>query len=169
MWKKRFRLISTPIDRIKYYLEKSDDWVESPTNWETSKKYHNYFPEFTIEFTLEDDGNAYQYYIFNQTDITPHWRKIRLFYHQTLLMSLEGVLLDGGRYFTPTPLTDGISLTQHHNWDIIFKYFINDTLHYVIHQFYYKPDGDEETMAHNNFKECILYFDTENEKEEFRK
>lgn len=126
-----------------------------------------YFPEYTIEYTLDDDGNAYQYYLFNQTDITPHWRKIRLFYHQTLLEEMEGVSLDGGRYFTPTPFTDGISLSGYHNWDIIFKYFIVDSLEYIVHQFYYEPDGDEETHAHNCFEECLLIFESEDEKLSF--
>lgn len=168
LWKKRFRLVSTPLERIEYYLEKPDDWLESPTDWVTSKKYHKYFPEFTIEFTLEDDGDAYQYYLFNQTDITPHWRKISMYYHQTLLSTLEGICLDGGRYFTPTPLTDGISLGEFHHWDIVFKYFVKDTLPYVVHQFYYEPDGDDETISHDKFQECILIFESENEKEEFK-
>ncbi|MGJ0909204.1 AlbA family DNA-binding domain-containing protein [Clostridium botulinum] len=169
LWKKRFRLISTPLERIKYYLEKPDEWLDSPTDWETSKKYYKYSPEFTIEYTLEDDGDAYQYYLFNQTDIRPHWRKIRIFYHQTLLETLEGICLDGGRYFTPTPLTDGVSLREFHNWDIEFKYFIKHTLPYVVHQFYYEPDGDDETISHNKFEECILVFESENEKDAFKK
>ncbi len=168
LWKKRFRLISTPLERIKYYLEKADDWLDSPTNWDTVKKYNKYFPEFTIEYTLEDDGNAYQYYLFNQTDITPHWREIRLFYHQTLLAKLEGVCLDGCRYFTPTPLTDGISLGRHHRRDVVFKYFIKDTLRYTIHQFYYDPSIDDERIAHEKFKSCILIFESEDEKEAFK-
>jgi Putative DNA-binding domain len=168
LWRKRFRLISTPLERVKYYLERSDEWLDSPTDWETSKKYHKYFPEFTIERTLEDNGNAYQYYLFNQTDIRPHWREIRIFYHQTLLSTLDGICLDGGRYFTPTPSTDGISLREFHDWDIVFKYFIKNTLLYVIHEFYYKPDGDDETISHDKFKECILIFESENEKEEFK-
>lgn len=168
LWKKRFRLVSTPLERIEYYLEKPDDWLESPTDWGTSKKYHKYFPEFTIEFTLEDDGDAYQYYLFNQTDITPHWRKISMYYHQTLISTLEGICLDGGRYFTPTPLTDGISLGEFRHWDIVFKYFVKDTLPYVVHQFYYEPDGDDETISHDKFQECILIFESENEKEEFK-
>ena len=169
LWRKRFRLTSTPLERVAYYLGMSDEWLSSPTDWETSKKYHKYFPEFTIEFTLDDDGDAYQYYLFNQTDTRPHWREIRIWYHQTLLDTLEGVCLDGGRYFSPTPLTDGISLDGFHNWDITYKYFIKDTLPYVVHQFYYEPDGDEETTSHNGFVECVLIFETENEKESFNK
>ena len=169
LWKKRFRLITTPLERMKYYLTLKEDWVNTPTNWKTDKKYNKYYPEFTIEYTLDDDGNGYQYYLFNQTDTTPHWRKIRLYYHQTMLDELEGVSLDGGRYFTPTPLTEGISLTKYHQWDIVYKYYIIDTLRYVVHEFYYEPDGNEETHAHRCLEECVLTFESEVEKEEFNK
>lgn len=169
LWKKRFRLITTPLERMKYYLQSKEDWENSPTNWESEKKYNKYYPEFTIEYTLDDDGNGYQYYLFNQTDSRPHWRKIRLYYHQTMLEEIEGVSLDGGRYFTPTPLTEGISLTKYHHWDIVYKYFIAGTLRYTIYEFYYEPDGDEETHAHRCFEECVLIFSSEREKEEFNK
>lgn len=86
-----------------------------------------------------------------------------------MLDELEGVSLDGGRYFTPTPLTEGISLTKYHQWDIVYKYYIIDTLRYVVHEFYYEPDGDEETHAHRCFEECVLTFESEVEKEEFNK
>ena len=169
LWKKRFRLISTPLERMNHYLKFPKDWENSPTNWKTVKKYNKYFPEYTIEYTLDDDGNAYQYYLFNQTDNTPHWRKIRLFYHQTLLEDMEGVSLDGGRYFTPTPFTDGISFGEFHNWDIMYKYFIMNSLEYTVHQFYYEPDGDEETHAYNCFEECLLIFISEEEKLAFQR
>lgn len=167
LWKKRFRLISTPLERVKYYLGNSEDWLFSPDNT-TSKKYHKYFPEFTIEHTLESEGGGYQYYLFNQTDSRPRWREIRLHYHQTQLFVTEGVALDGGRYFTPTPITDGISISSQRNWDITFKYFIKDTLEYIIHEFYFTPDGDEESTSHRRFMECLIVFDSINEKESFK-
>jgi len=167
LWKKRFGIILTPLEKITNFLHKPGEWLEAPTNWETVKKYHKFFPEFTIEYTLDDDGTAYQYYLFNQTDIKPHWREIRIFYHQTLLSTFEGVSLDGGRYFTTTPMTDGISFNDYHKWDVTYKYYIKGTLPYIIHEFYYEPDGDEETTSHNNFEECIMIFESEIEKESF--
>ena len=169
LWKKRFGIVLTPMEKIKLYLCKPEDWIDAPTDWATVRKYHKFFPEFTIEYTLDDTGTAYQYYLFNQTDIEPHWREIRVFYHQTLLSTFEAVSLDGGRYTTPTPTTDGISLESFHNWDVSFKYFIKDTLPYVIKQFYYESDGDEETAAHDRFEECIIIFESEHEKESFKK
>jgi hypothetical protein len=31
LWRKRFRLISSPLERVKYYLERPDEWLDSPT------------------------------------------------------------------------------------------------------------------------------------------
>ncbi|EON70475.1 helix-turn-helix domain-containing protein [Lysinibacillus sphaericus] len=168
LWKKRFRLISTPLERARYYLEKSDEWIHS-TSGISSKKYYKYFPEFTIEHTQVDDLNGYEYYLFNQTDTRARWYEIKLYYHQTLLFSTDGASLDGGRYFTSTPFTDGISLTSRRDWDISFKYFIKDTLEYTIHKFYFNPDGDEASSSHRRFMECMLVFDSKDEKEAFKR
>lgn len=168
LWRKRFRLLSPPLEQIHYYLKKSEDWIDSPTNYETKKKYNKYHPEFSIEYTLEDNGSAYQYYLFNQTDIRPHWNEIRIYYHQTLLFTCEGINLDGGRYFTPVPETSGISIGSISKWDIIFKYFIKNTLLHEIHEFYYVPDGDEADTSHNRFMECVLLFDSKEELENFK-
>lgn len=168
LWKKRFRLTSPPLERVKYYLENPNDWIKTFDGWETVKQYHKQFPEFVIEHTLDDNGNGYQYYLFNQMDTRPHWREIRLSYHQTQLFSTEGVSLDGGRYFTPTPLTDGISINSCHKWDVMFKYFTEDSIEYTIHKFYYEPDGDDASIAYNRFMECILLFSNSEEKELFK-
>lgn len=168
LWKKRFHLISTPLERVKYYLEKSDEWVYSSLGV-SSKKYYKYFPEFTIEHAYDDYRNGYEFYLFNQTDSNPSWYEIKLYYHQTLLFSTVGAALDGGRYFTTAPFADGISLTDRHEWDISFKYFIKDSLEYTIHKFYYKPDGDEASNSYRNFMECMLVFDSEDEKEAFKR
>lgn len=167
LWKKRFRLISTPLERVKYYLEKKDEWEGSPSD-EAFIKYYKYFPEFTIEHNPDDFRNGYEFYLFNQTDTSPRWYEIRIYYHQTLLFSTGGASLDGGRYFTSTPFTDGISLTSRLSWDISFKYFIKDSLEYSIHKFYFTPDGDEASSSHRRFMECMLVFDSKDEKEAFK-
>lgn len=168
LWKKRFGLLSPPLERMMIYLKSPDLWNCSPNNYCAEKKYYSLSPEFTIESVMDDSKNGYQYYLFNQTDIRPRWYDINLYYHQTIIASLEGVSLDGGRYFTPSPRTDGVSLTQYHHWDISFKYYIKNSIEYIVHEFYYHPDGDDETIAHNRFMDCILVFESDNEKEEFK-
>ena len=117
---------------------------------------------------MDDSRNGYQYYLFNQTDTHPRWYDINLYYHQTLIASLEGISLDGGRYFTSSPRTDGISLTQSYHWDISFKYYIKNSIEYIVHEFYYHSDREDEIFAHDRFIKCILVFETDTEKEEFK-
>lgn len=170
LWKKRFRLLSMPLDRMRYYLQDINDWEDSPTEGSISKKYYKYAPEFVIEYDDEEGADAYQYYLFNQMDIRPHWYEIRLYYHQTLLSELEGIGLDGGRYFTPVPLADYISFNGYNNIDITLRYFIKDSLIYDIHKFYYKlrVDSHEANFARQKFLDCIIIFDSEKEKEMFK-
>lgn len=168
LWKKRFGLLSPPLERMMIYLKCPDLWDYSPSSYE-EKMYYRLSPEFTIETVMDDSKNGYQYYLFNQTNIHPRWYDINLYYHQTMLASLEGVSLDGGRYFTPSPRTDGVSLTQYHHWDVTFKYYIKNSIEHIVNEFYYHPDGDDETIAHDRFMKCILVFETDCEKENFKK
>lgn len=168
LWKKRFGLLSAPLERMMIYLNSPDLWNYSPNDCCIEKQYYKFSPEYTIESVIDDSKNGYQYYLFNQTDIHPRWYDINLYYHQTMLASLEGLSLDGGRYFTTSPRTDSVSLTQYLHWDIAFKYYIKNSIEYIVHEFYYHPDGDDETIAHDRFMECILVFETDTEKEEFK-
>ena len=168
LWKKRFGLLTSPFERMVIYLKDGELWDESPSDCGIEKKYYRFAPEFTIEKERIDDADAYQFYVFNQTNIKHSWYNINLYYHQTMLASLEGVSLDSGRYFTPTPKTDGISLTKYHKWDISFKYFVKNSISHIIQNFYYHPDGDDRTIAYRKFMECILLFESDSEKDEFK-
>lgn len=168
LWKKRFGMLLTPIEKVKLYLKHPEDWENSPS--QEDKKYYKFAPEYTIEHTFEPDDHrdGYEYYLFAQTDSRPHWCDIRICYHQTVLADMGGVILDGGRYFTATPNTDGISLNRYAHWDVAYKYMIKGELNHLVHEFYYVDDGDEARHAHNEYEGCLLFFDSSNEHEEFK-
>ena len=160
LWKKRFGMLLTPIEKVKLYLKHPEDWENSPS--QEDKKYYKFAPEYTIEHTFEpeDHRDGYEYYLFAQTDSRPHWCDIRICYHQTVLADMGGVILDGGRYFTATPNTDGISLNRYAHWDVAYKYMIKGELNHLVHEFYYVDDGDEARHAHNEYEGCLLFFDS---------
>lgn len=167
LWKNRFGLEATTIERAMLFLQEPSDWISS----DNGKKYYKYAPEYTIEDLSDDESrDGYEFYLFGQCDSHPRWYDINIYYHQTLLASLGGVALDGGRCFTSTPKTDGIILSPNsHHWDISYKYFIKGSLEYIVHQFYITDDIDEELTARSRFLECVLIFDTESEKEAFER
>lgn len=166
LWKKRFGIDATALDRALLFLQKPYDWVDS----NNGKKFYKYAPEFTLEDIQAEDGrDGYEFYLFNQCDSRPRWYDINIYHHQTLLYSLGGVALDGGRCFTSTPRTDGLSLYKdsYHHWDVSYKYFIKDSIEYTIHQFYITDNMDEELTARQRFLECVLIFETEFERTKF--
>ena len=87
LWKKRFGMLLSPIEKVKLYLE---HWENGPSS--EDKKYYKYAPKFTIDHTYEpnDGRDGYEYYLFAQTDPSPHWSEIRICYHQTVLAELGG-------------------------------------------------------------------------------
>ena len=166
LWKKRFGIDAAAFDRALLFLQTPCDWVDS----DDGKKFYKYAPEFTIEeISAEEHRNGYEFYLFNQYDSYPRWYDINIYFHQTLLYSLGGVALDGGRCFTSTPRTDGISLYKesYHNWDISYKYFVKDSIEYIVHLFYITDGMDEERIARQRFFECVLVFESEFERMKF--
>lgn len=168
LWKKRFGLLSPPLERMKIYLKEAKMWEFSPANELTEIYYNRFSPEYMIETVFDESKKGYEIYLFNQTDSRPRWYDINLYYHQTLLASLEGVSLDGGRYFTSVPKTGWVTLSQYPKQVLEFKYFIKDTMEFVIHEFYYKTHEDDERIARDKFLECILVFESDCEKEKFK-
>ena len=163
LWKKHLGMLLTPLERVIVYLQNPENWEDSPS--QEDKKYYKYSPEFTIEhnFKADDGRDGYEYYLFAQTDSRPHWCDIRIYYHQIVLEDLGGVILDGGRYFTAAPYSDGINLSGFYSWDISYAYMIKGEINYLVHEFYYEDDGDEARFAHNRFEECILIFENKEE------
>ena len=168
LWKKRFGINATALERVILYLQSPSEWMDSP---DESRKYYKFEPEFTIEhISAADHRNGYEFYLFGQYDSRPHWYDINIYYHQTLLDSLGGAALDGGRYFTSTPKTGGLSLYDRGmNWDISYKYFIKESIEYIVHRFYITEDTDEELTSRRRLFECVLLFDSELEKASFDK
>lgn len=52
--------------------------------------------------------------------------------------------------------------------EAIINYFIKNSIEYIVHEFYYHSDGDDDTIAHDRFMECILVFENNCEKENFK-
>ena len=53
--------------------------------------------------------------------------------------------------------------------NICYKYFIQDSIEYIVHQFYITDDIDEELTARQKFLQCVLLFDSEFERSQFER
>lgn len=164
LWKKRFGLLSSPYEKVIMFLKQKEFWDVSPIYDDIM--FYRFAPEYTITCTSAEDAKAYEYYMFAQVDSTPHWYEIQIKYHQTVIESVMGLALDGGRYFTSCPNKDGISL-EGHGWDIWYSYYVKESTRYLLHEFYRENDNIPEEYAYEDFIKCILVFESEQERKEF--
>lgn len=168
LWKKRFRLLSTPLEQIFYYLLSSEDWLDTEDNSSMTRKYYKYAPEFVIEYCEDNNRNGYEYYLFSQMDSRPHWYNIYVNYYQTTLFSTIGIGLDGNRGFTNAPCTGFLFDRWRDNGKVLFKYYIKESREWILHEFFMEYESDEAMRANDRFEECVLIFKSEWEMQEFK-
>lgn len=168
LWRKRFHLLDSPLERIKSLLVHPEDWKNSPA---TAKEtmYYRYSPEFTIETESDVDRTGYEFYMLCQTDTQPRWFTIGLFYHQTQLDQFMGTGLDGARCFVVAPEKTGINYRSSplSGWDITYSYFVENSLRYCLHEFYLAEHDCKESYQYALFIRYVLVFHTENERQTF--
>lgn len=168
LWKKRFGLVQTPNEKFEIYLKDSKNWMNISDN--TMEMYYKIFPEYRLIYDFDESRHGYEYYHFFQSDSTPSYLKIQLYYHQTLLADFVGLSLDGGRYDTPCPETDGIAFNAIRGWDVMFKYMEKDSLIFKLNEFLYcKEYTDDARISRNNFFESILVFNSKEERLNFKR
>ena len=168
LWKKRFRLLTTPLEQAFYYFLNKEDWLDVPDDSSIIRQYYKYAPEYIIEYCMCDDRDGYEYYLFSQTDSRPRWYNIYVKYHQTTLFSTIGIGLDCGRYFTNIPCTDFLFDDCRHNGNVSFKYYVKGTKEMILHDFFCDYDSHEAMYARDRFEEIILIFLSDEEKKIFK-
>lgn len=166
LWKKRFGINISALEKAKNYLIQKSDWFE-PCG---GTLYYKFAPEFTIKYSASEDRKAYEFYLFGQTDSRPGWYDIDLYYHSTLLISVSGVALDGARCFSSAPPWGSIDLGENKE-NVLYNFFIIDSLEYALHRFFVSNERDfsEENTARERFLECVLVFNSEDEQSMFEK
>lgn len=167
LWKKRFGLDRTALEKVYIFLKNPEDWKEC--DYDESMKYCIFSPEYTIGYERDTDDlrTGYEYYFLNQVDYSPMWMDITIKYHQTIIQTFGGLLLDGGRLASPAPDRNGFSLSEYGSWDVSYAYMLKDSLKYRVHCFYLSEGNREQLSAHDRLMERILLFDNEIEHQMF--
>lgn len=164
LWANRFGLNATALERAQLYLQKPEDWVEEDND--DCRCYHSVFPEYKISHYSEPERTGYEYYLFSQVDSNPHWWRIELTYHQTVLYSQMGIALDGGRVFIPCPDKEFIDL--HVPNSLMICCYVKESMKYDLFMFFLRTQNtDEAKMAIRKFVDCIIFFQSESEKQGF--
>ena len=161
LWRKRFHLDDTPIEKFRYYLRSPDDWNTIQDN--NMGYFYKYSPEYTITCEKDESADGYEYYIFGQVNTNPSWWSITLRYHQTAIEQFHGIALDGGRSFVVAPcraydlLNTGVSN---------FGFYIQNDLRCRLLEFYHRKETFEE-YSYRSYMRAIVVFRSEHEYKSF--
>ena len=166
LWKKRFGIGATAVERLTIYLKNADDW--NSIDGEMSF-FNKYYPEFTIEHEMDETRKGYEYYLFSQIDSRPRWYNVYVRCHQTLLYHTIGVALDGGRYFTAVPEYNCFHSLNIER-DIWFYSYTDESFQYLLANFFNnKAKSSEALSARRKYSECVPVFNSQQEKKDFLK
>lgn len=161
LWRKRFHIDETPLEKFYYYLAAPDEW--SSIRDSDMGFFYKEAPEYTIVCEDDEDSNGYEYFLSGQIDQTPSWWYVTLWYHQTAIEQFRGIALDGGRCFVIAPrrayelCETGISAVG---------YFIRGDLSSRLLEFFRQKEYSED-YSFRTFMEALLVFSAENERELF--
>lgn len=161
LWRKRFHLDDTPIEKFRYYLRSPDDWETIQDN--DMGYFYKYSPEYTITCEKDESADGYEYYIFGQVNTNPSWWLITLRYHQTAIEQFQGIALDGGRSFVIAPRRAYDLL----NTDVSsFGFYIQNDLRCRLLEFYHRKETSEE-HSYRGYMRAIVVFRSEHEYKSF--
>lgn len=161
LWRKRFHLDDTPIEKFHYYLRSPDDWNMIQDN--NMGHFYKYSPEYTITCEKDESADGYEYYIFGQVNTNPSWWLITLRYHQTAIEQFQGIALDGGRSFVIAPRRAYDLL----NTDVSsFGFYIQNDLRCRLLEFYHRKETSEE-YSYRGYMRAIVVFRSEHEYKSF--
>lgn len=166
LWKKRFGILLSPMQKLQKYLCQTNDWENVPGL--KNRKYYKFAPEYTITFSWnkDDSSTRCEYYFFDHCDQTPHWGRIRIAYHQTVLQELTGIGLDGARFSTVAPITAGLFDSDQDN-QVWYRYMIKGEMHYLVHMFYANQGDNSYHEECRIYESDILIFENQQERKLF--
>lgn len=168
LWKKRFLLNRSPIERLFNSLNDFENWQEQHSDVMHITSFYNRFnPEYTISLVSDDDyGGKAEFYAYVFTNKGVHYGQIIVKYFNTEVYSVQYVTLDGGRYTVPIPTWQFISETTFSD-TITYKCYQTNSYDYKLFDFINREINFEEEYYKTRYFDTLLIFKDEKEMEDF--
>lgn len=159
LWKIRFGIDKTIIEKFKTYLRDYKHWmsIDGRQSW-----YYEFAPEYKLETEDDKNSTAYEYYCFSQLHHCPSYSTIKLMYHTTIMYETKLIHLDGGKLTTAIP-------TSHIFGFVPYYYYISDSIEYLLDCFYGNKASDDmyTRVAYDNWDQCVPCIGTKEQADVF--
>jgi hypothetical protein len=157
MWKQRFGLDLSPLEKMKQLLIQPDQWFKDIGN--KSYAYHTLFPEFRIEFS--DVSPCYDVYRYFYTNIKSFVGTAFFYFHSTILFELEYIYCDEMRISLAAPSPQYIRMGNYENW---YYFFEKDDINGL---FLYFMSNGFQIMTSRSWQNPFILFKNKSERVAF--
>ncbi len=186
LWRKRFRMDKTPYDKIQFYLDSPNDWIEVSdylsdkyylSNNDGSKielykpllfkYYYKNAPEYSIEFISTDDSNRREALNLSFADHRSTMEPVLVKVGDIVLHSSLYSMYDGGRATLICPKCQYIKIGDS---TFYLPYVIKDSFEYKINKILIsRPYQKYNGSCFVDWDIYTITFSCEKEKEDFEK
>ncbi len=143
MWRERFGLDRSPLQRVKLYLSHPAEWSllidDSGSN---ANFYHSVFPEFTLRVTDAEEHIA-RHEEWTRGEIRSdnnHAGYYEILYHQTRLARVRYVSFDDYKKSMVAPDTRPLGAGS-------FYFYKADSINYAVQKFYSTIEGEDHSTT----------------------
>lgn len=170
LWRRRFRIDSSPYEKVLHFLQKPEDWEESELYVDSDDisvitYYYKYAPEYTIDFIQKchsaRDGD---FLCKIWPDPTGEYHQMHMKVHNAVIKECLYAQLDGGRYYDIFP--EYLAVTKDDvSYDYLYMSYLNkNTIEYFAHKFVLAKmcHGDVEHYA-RTWLQNVIMFNSEDE------
>ena len=171
MWRERFGLDVSPLEKLKLYLLEHEHWQWDGIN----SAYYKYFPEFTIKIASDSERNTKNVWWDGWPTNEPLSESIYKFnYHTTAIAQLKVIHCSREDFSFPYPDVDYIQVDNSKDVDAgntySFFYYVKDSLKYSLlyHLFRGNSNCIQSPTKPPIAKLPFLQFEDEDEKERFK-
>lgn len=168
LWRKRFRLDKTPLEKFNYYLRNPNDW-SSDENRENF--YYKYAPEYTISFDYEQEESEinHDFLCKMYIDGTARYSIASLRVYSSTIKHLGYAFMDGGRFTILQP--QYYSIVKEHGsfreYSLFMTYLVANSIDYGFYEFilsFFKPIDNYQL---EQWHEHVILFKDEDERQAF--
>jgi hypothetical protein len=173
LWRKRFGMDKSPLEKVQYYLQSPDDW-EKADEEARGIYYYKYAPEYSIVFSPDEDRDRDQSDFLCKVwpDSAATWTRGVIKVYNHTLYEFYHAYLDGGRIHLIVPdwkgikisgsssALDGKYITMTHLVKGSFKHLVNE---FLIN----KRSGGFDHSKFTMWSSYVITFESEQEKQSF--
>ena len=162
LFKKRFRIDETPLNKLSYYLDYPQNW--KLTNEHNGTYYYEFAPEYSLTLNSNDNEGKIDFLSKLFPNKNASWEKAKFKIYNHTIISLYHVGLDEYRFHTAVPNRDYIEVPKE-NCYIKYLYFIEESLPYKFYKFIrYFNERQGQDLYYKALSNHTILFKSEEER-----